>query len=220
LLNPGEEIAIDLHPHWWYFAESAATTIGLVILAIIIAIKLDVTFLDYVLVGAILAAAVWLGLTYVRWVNTNLVITNRRLIFRTGVITKRGVEIPLERVNNVNFRQGPIEHFIGAGDLLIESGGRDGQQRFHDVRRPDLVQNLIHVQIEKAYDRLGPTSMTDSPGPRRPPIPTDSAPTSTLPPPPVEPDVITQLERLEGLKARGSISEAEFESQKAKLLGT
>ena len=25
LLNPGEEIAIDLHPHWWYFFEPAVT---------------------------------------------------------------------------------------------------------------------------------------------------------------------------------------------------
>ena len=29
---------------------------------------------------------------------------------------------------------------LGAGDLLIESGAEDGQQRFTDVRHPDRVR--------------------------------------------------------------------------------
>jgi uncharacterized membrane protein YdbT with pleckstrin-like domain len=212
MLNPGEEIAIDLNPHWWYFAESAATTIGLVVLAIIIAIKWDVGFLNLILIGGILAAAVWLGLTYLRWKNTHFVITNRRIIFRTGAVTKRGVEIPLERVNNVNFHQGPLERIIGAGDLLIESGGRDGQQRFHDIRRPDLVQNLIHAEIEQTYNRLGSAGSADvSRVSAAPPVQTPAAPSPEI-------DVVDQLERLEGLKDRGSITEAEYQAQKAKLL--
>src|SRR5688500_2744025 len=35
LLNADETIAVDLHPHWWYFAEAAATLIGSIILAVI-----------------------------------------------------------------------------------------------------------------------------------------------------------------------------------------
>ena len=47
-----------------------------------------------------------------------------------------------------------FERMLGAGDLLIESGGEDGQQRFTDIRHPAQVQNLIHAQMEGHYQRV------------------------------------------------------------------
>ena len=75
-------------------------------------------------------------------------ITNRRVIFRTGLLTKRGIEIPIDRVNTVHFHQSVWERMVGAGDLLIESGGETGQQRFTDIRQPDRVQRVIHAEME------------------------------------------------------------------------
>ena len=28
LLNDYEELAVDLHPHWWYFTEAVASLVG------------------------------------------------------------------------------------------------------------------------------------------------------------------------------------------------
>jgi uncharacterized membrane protein YdbT with pleckstrin-like domain len=131
-----------------------------------------------------------------KWLTTNFVITSNRLIFRQGVIGKSGVEIPLERVNNVNFSQSMFERILGAGDLLIESGGEDGQQRFTDIRHPAQVQNLIHAQMEGHYQRRAGYT----------------APTAGA-------DVSEQLQRLEGMLQRGTLTQEEFDSQKAKLLG-
>ena len=96
----------------------------------------------------IVLSAVWLVVRYLKWVTTHFVITSHRLIFQTGIIGKSGIEIPLERVNNVNFNQSVFERMLGAGDLLIESGGEDGQSRYTDIRHPDRVQRLIHAQME------------------------------------------------------------------------
>jgi hypothetical protein len=117
------------------------------------------------------------------------------------VFAKSGIEIPLERVNNVNFHQRIFERIIGAGDLLIESAGQDGRQRFTDVRHPDKVQNLIHSEMEANQTRMygGGSGATPLP----PPI-----------------DVASQLEKLEGMLHRGSLSQDEFDAQKRKLLGT
>ena len=101
----------------------------------------------------LVGTAIWTVVRYLKWLTTNFVITSNRLIFRQGVIAKSGVEIPLERVNNVNFNQSIFERMLGAGDLLIESGGEDGQQRFTDIRRPAQVQNLIHAQMEGHFQR-------------------------------------------------------------------
>ncbi len=206
-LNPGETVALDLHPHWWYFAKPASALVVSIVLAIIIRGFLDDgnvrKYLLYLALVAIVGTAIWTVARYIKWATTNFVITSDRLIFRHGVIGKSGVEIPLDRVNNVNFNQSAFERLIGAGDLLIESGGEDGQQRFTDIRKPQDVQNLIHAQAEsKSRQRGGYAS---------------AAPSASVAGAPL--DVAGQLEKLEGMMQRGSLSPEEFAAQKQKLLG-
>jgi uncharacterized membrane protein YdbT with pleckstrin-like domain len=198
LLNDYETVALDLHPHWWSFSEPAMALIGAVVVGIV-SFFTDgnlQTVLRYIAIVAIVVSAVWLVIRYLKWATTNFVITSDRIIFRSGVIAKSGIEIPLERVNNVLFSQSIFERILGAGDLLIESGGEDGQQRFTDVRHPERVQNLIHAQMEQNEGRKFGNLHTGGGA-----------------------DVATQLEKLEGLRERGSISPEEFEAQKRKLLG-
>ena len=151
LLNDYETVALDLHPHWWYFAEPVMSLVGSIVLGILVRVLLDgdaEKVLTWVAIVLIVLCALWLVARYMKWATTNFVITSDRVIFRSGVFAKSGIEIPLERVNNVLFNQSIFERMLGAGDLLIESGGEDGQQRFTDIRRPERVQNLIHAQME------------------------------------------------------------------------
>ncbi len=76
---------------------------------------------------------------YAQWSTTNFVVTNDRVIFRTGVFAKSGIEIPLRpgQQRAVHTRA-VFERILGAGDLMIESGGETGQQRFTDVRIPSV----------------------------------------------------------------------------------
>lgn len=194
-LNPNETIALDMHPHWWYFAEPAFSLLGAIILSIVVLVKTDNKGLKLVMLVLLVLTAVWLLIRYLKWLTTNFVITSNRLIFRQGLIGKSGIEIPLERVNNVNFNQSVFERILGAGDLLIESGGEDGQQRFTDIRHPAQVQNLIHAQMEGHFQRRA--SYVQGSGA----------------------DVTEQLQRLEGMLQRGTLTQEEFEAQKAKLLG-
>jgi uncharacterized membrane protein YdbT with pleckstrin-like domain len=200
-LNPNETLALDMHPHWWYFSEPAAALVASIMLAIVVLTR-DLSgntekILNFVVLGLLIVSALWLVGRYLKWITTNFAITSHRLIFRQGVVAKSGIEIPLERVNNVNFSQSVFERVLGAGDLLIESGGEEGQSRFTDIRHPDRVQNLIHSQVAALQDRrLGTTLGAASDG-----------------------DVTAQLERLEGMLQRGTLTQAEFDAQKAKLLG-
>jgi membrane protein YdbS with pleckstrin-like domain len=208
LLNDDETIAVDLHPHWWYFAEPVGLLVGGVLLAVL---SLFVDFLDNSAVRTIalimvIAAAIWLGVRYVKWISTNFVVTSDRVIFRQGIISKTGIEIPLERVNTVFFRQGIFERMIGTGDLMIESGGEGGQQRFSDIKDPDRVQNTIHKQMDINEERSGLRAARGSgthlaPGAHHPPI-----------------DFTVQLEKLEGMLQRGTLTQEEFDAQKRRLL--
>jgi membrane protein YdbS with pleckstrin-like domain len=212
LLSQNEVVKVDLKPHWLYFFGPATTMLVVLIVVIVLVASFDSAILAWVEVIGLLLAAFWLVHRFVRWRSTYFVVTNDKVIFREGVLRKRGVQIPLERVNSVNFAQNLVERIVGAGDLLVESGGMSGPAEFTDVRHPDKVQLILHEAIEENATGISPSA---GEMPNRPPA---AAPVSTpLPPPP--PDVTSQLEKLEGLLQRGSITRDEFELQKRRLLG-
>jgi uncharacterized membrane protein YdbT with pleckstrin-like domain len=206
LLNDGEEIILDLRPHWWYFANHIFTGFPLLVLVLLIQTEThgDIRRILYSVWGvAALVWAGWLALQYVKWNFTHFVVTTDRVVFRSGALSKRGAEIPLERVSNINFRQSIWERLIGAGDLEIESAGRDGQSVFNDVRHPDSVQQEIYKQMEMyARKRAG----WSQPAPVAPVAPVAGA------------SIPEQLEQLARLRDRGVISAEEFETKKAQLL--
>lgn len=197
LLDDHEEVTVDLHPHWWFLAPPIVAVVASMAAGIVVLVVTDIGSavrapLVWLSIAAILASAVWLLLRYFRWLTTHFVITNHRVIFRTGLFAKRGVEIPLERVNTVHFHQRVFQRLVGAGDLLVESGGESGQQRFTDIRQPDRVQRVIHAAAGQRAERASGGGVVDVAG---------------------------QLERLEQMVERGTLSPEEFDRQKQRLLG-
>src|SRR5215470_8348232 len=76
-------------------------------------------WMSWVTLIVFLALGVNAAVRYSKWITTSFTVTNDRVIFRQGLVAKSGVEIPLERIMNVNFKQSIWERLIGAGDLLI-----------------------------------------------------------------------------------------------------
>jgi uncharacterized membrane protein YdbT with pleckstrin-like domain len=211
LLNDGEQLVLDLRPHWIFLAPSVA---GLVIsiglgLTVIIGIGGDGNVKNglSILTGLfVLAMLGWFVVRYAKWVSTQFVLTGDRVISRRGVLSKSGMEIPLERINTVVFSQRILERLVGAGDIGIESASEGGRETFTDIRRPAQVQREIYVQMEnnsgRDYRRMG-TATADS-------INAGAAGTAV--------PVAHQLEKLDELRRNGVLSEAEFQAQKARLL--
>lgn len=196
LLNDHESVTVDLHPHWWFLAAPTFAVTASIAAAIATLLMTDSATTEQSVAGwaslaALGASAIWLVVRYSQWMTTYFVITNLRIIFRSGLVTKRGIEIPLDRVNTVHFHQGILERLVGAGDLRIESGGESGQQRFTDIRQPDRVQRVIHAEMDLSRQRK-----FAEPGA----------------------DVAGQLERLESMLMRGSLTPDEFDRQKRRLL--
>jgi uncharacterized membrane protein YdbT with pleckstrin-like domain len=203
LLNDNEEVALDLRPHWWYFSRHILTGIPL-LAALVLVAKVGNSILWYLWAALALVWAGWLALQYLNWTFTHFVVTSTRVIFRTGVLAKHGVEIPMDRIANINFNQSMWERVIGAGDLEIESAGRDGQSRFDDVWHPDAVQQELYRQMEiHAQTRAGFAAGATAPAA----APAKSA--SSVP---------EQIQQLADLRDRGAITAAEFEAKKAQLL--
>ena len=130
LLNSNEEVLLDLRPHWWFIVPQAALVVlAAVATAVAAALSAPVIVL-YVLGAVIVLALVNFAVRYITWAGVNFVVTTDRLIFRSGVFAKKGIEIPLERINTVFFNATLFERIVGSGDLTVESAGEGGQQNF------------------------------------------------------------------------------------------
>ncbi len=209
VLHPNEELVLDLHPHWWYIAKSLAG-LGLSVLFGLMALALG--WPDGVRVLAallVVATLIWFAERYIRWISTHFVLTSDRVIYRSGVIAKRGIEIPLERINTIFFNQRIFERMLGLGDLQIESASETGSQRFEDIRKPDAVQNEIYMQME-ANEIKGADRISGGINAAHAAAAAAAAPAQSVP---------DQIEHLARLRDQGVLTEDEFQSKKAELLG-
>lgn len=214
LLNEREGLALDLRPHWWYFSKHIITGIPLLALWIL-QFQITGDTLSTIAQGTLgvvtLVWAVWLLTKFVAWMRTYFVVTDQRVVYRTGVFARHGVEIPLERINNINFHQGIWERIIGAGDLEIQSAGEAGTTRFENVRHPDGVQHEIYRQMEHDATRDAGRG-ADAVGRAVAEALDQHATTAsgqTIP---------EQIEALARLRDQGHITAAEYETKKAQLL--
>lgn len=157
LLNENEVVILDLRPHWWVLVGSALLLVLSLALAITVSIVVHGVAHDPILIASLLVVLVVLVRfvrRYTRWATTNMVLTTDRLILRAGVFAKSGREIPLERINDLTYRQSFFERLIGAGDIRVESGGERGQQVLRMVPSPMRVQQAIYKQMaETSPDR-------------------------------------------------------------------
>jgi membrane protein YdbS with pleckstrin-like domain len=197
LLTEGEEVVVDVRPHWWYLA-GPVLVLGLVIVAAITAAaEAAPSWVDWVALVALALAAVWLIGRYIRWVSTSLVVTNCRLISRSGVFIRNGREIPLAALTDISYHQSLFERLIGAGDVLLESAGRQGHESFPDLPRPAHIQQAIAIQLDRLRRMTGSSQALPAGGGW---------------------SIPAQIEQLDDLRRRGLITDAEFQAKKAQLL--
>ena len=196
LLSDGESIVTQFRPHYrMLLVPMGWFVLILIALAALVWIGDMWWYLNDVLLLIVLVAFVLLVIwPVIKWWFTLYVLTTERLISRQGVISRSGVEIPLENINNVLFSQSVIERILKSGDLMIESAGQSGQVRFDNVWRPDEFQALLYRTRE---DRTRELSRQIRGG---------------------ADDPTAQLERLARLHEQGSITDEEYERSKQNLL--
>jgi membrane protein YdbS with pleckstrin-like domain len=144
LLSPDEEVVMEFRPHWSRIFKELVLSVAVVVVLVLVAVLFDFPNRGWVTLAI---AAIWLVLVvrgFLSWWFTQHVITNERLIYRAGITSRSGKEIPLEVINDVSFSQTPWERIIKSGDLLIESAGEQGQSHYRDIPTPEDMQRVIY----------------------------------------------------------------------------
>ncbi len=102
----------------------------------------------WIVIAAVWAVVViWFFLRpLVSWKTTHFVLTDRRVTFRNGILTRSGIDIPLQRINSVEFRHGLVDRMLRTGTLIIESAS-DDPLAFHDIPQVEKVHALLYHEV-------------------------------------------------------------------------
>jgi uncharacterized membrane protein YdbT with pleckstrin-like domain len=160
VLATDEREVLHRHPHWKrligaVFVLLLATALASFTVAVVKQTDWDSTARNVVMIVVLVVWLVvvgWLTLwPFLNWWTTHFVITDRRVMFRHGVLTRSGIDIPLARINSVEFRHGLIDRMVRTGTLIIESASQDPLE-FHDIPRVEQVHSLLYHEV---FDTLG-----------------------------------------------------------------
>ena len=160
VLANDENVVLHRHPHWKRLIGPAlilivATAAAAFVAGYVNTLNWESTPKNIVF---LVIAAVWLILIgwltvwpFLNWLTTHFVITDRRVMFRHGLLTRSGIDIPLARINSVEFRHGIFDRMLRTGTLIIESASQDPLE-FHDIPRVERVHSLLYHEV---FDTLG-----------------------------------------------------------------
>ncbi|NLU81892.1 PH domain-containing protein [Rhodococcus sp. HNM0569] len=158
-LAPDEELVLHRHPHWkmllvpgLVFVVASAVcgfALGLVQRNLTGAAATTVTVVVLVVWGALVF---WRSVVpLLRWLTTHFIVTDRRVLVREGLVTHTGIDIPVARVSNVQFRHGLIDRMLRTGTLVIVAASDDPLE-FDDIPDVERVHSLLYRQVMDAGD--------------------------------------------------------------------
>jgi uncharacterized membrane protein YdbT with pleckstrin-like domain len=158
VLADDEQVVRHLHPHWttvfwpivWFLLIVGAASFGAALIPVSDQqglLRLLVVALAVILVLALVIVPL------LRWRTTHYVITTHRLLFREGILARRGRDIGLSRITDVSYSQTIWERIINSGTVTIESAGDSGATVLKRIPDSDGVQQLLNHMIEEDADR-------------------------------------------------------------------
>jgi uncharacterized membrane protein YdbT with pleckstrin-like domain len=155
VLAADERVVLHRHPHWKRLIGPIlvlllSTAVAAFGVGVVNHLNWDPTAKNIVM---IVIGVLWLIIVgwltfwpFMNWRSTHFVITDRRVMFRHGFLTRAGIDIPLARINSVEFRHALLDRLLRTGTLVIESASQDPLE-FHDIPQVERVHSLLYHEV-------------------------------------------------------------------------
>ncbi|WP_418058203.1 PH domain-containing protein [Pimelobacter simplex] len=158
LLNPGERLIISTRQHPKALFVPILALVVFLAIAVVAQVKLDnegfqrvLTLIVWVL--AILGILWFTVRPFLIWLTTVHAFTDRRLITRNGIVTRRGHDIPLARVSDISIEINLIDRPFGCGSLIIADASTFGTVRLNDIPHVEATQRQLNELLHDLHAR-------------------------------------------------------------------
>ena len=68
----------------------------------------------------------------IEWSQDYFIVTSRRMLLATGVVTRKVAMMPLVKVTDMSFQRSTLGRLLGYGEFILESAGQDQALRVVD----------------------------------------------------------------------------------------
>jgi len=150
---PGEEVLVDIRPHWSFLTGPLVTAL----VAVGVGVALDVGIphtsvtLHWVEGAVVAVPCLWLAGRAVRWRRSWLMVTTFRVVDQWGATTGDQIDLPLDSIERVRVLQGPFRRLVGTGSIDVVVWEQGVLHRIEDARKPVVLARVI-------TRRLGPVA--------------------------------------------------------------
>jgi uncharacterized membrane protein YdbT with pleckstrin-like domain len=130
---PADGVTYEARLHWILFAPPLAFFVGGLVFIIFNPLA-AIAFLCLSIVGMV--AAYWKLLT------TRIVITHRRVIYRTGYIARRTVEMNKDKIESIDINQSILGRLLDFGSIKVKGTG-GGIEAIPNVSSPFALREHV-----------------------------------------------------------------------------
>ena len=148
VLQPGETIRYATDIHWMVYIPGVLLLVlgvAVYVLGLPLAQPGAAIFLHLVAGLVFAAAAVWLFIGWFRRWTTEVAVTNKRIIYKRGFISRYTIEMHLDKVESVDVDQTILGRILGYGDIIIRGVGAS-LEPLRNIESPIEFRN--HVTAE------------------------------------------------------------------------
>ncbi len=145
LLNEGENVLMSMRQHPKALFPAVFALVVLLAVGAAVQRWIDQGTVTKVVWIIVAVAIVWFVLRpFLLWLAAVHAVTDRRIITRWGILTRRGHDIPLRRVSDISIVINLIDRPFGCGTLIITDASTNGAVELYDVPRVEKTKLLIH----------------------------------------------------------------------------
>jgi membrane protein YdbS with pleckstrin-like domain len=152
-LANNEKIVYKGTLHWWIYMKN----ILIIILGVIICSNAKSNFANGV--GGVIVFIALIGLVgaYMRSKSSEFVVTNRRVMLKTGVLKRKLVELQLNRAEGLSVNQGIVGRMFNFGSIIVTSGGV--KEVFSPIAQPYEFKKQVNNAIEESFTPINNPSV-------------------------------------------------------------
>jgi uncharacterized membrane protein YdbT with pleckstrin-like domain len=128
-LLPGEQVIAEAKLHWAIFVGPA------------------LLFLFGLLTGPakgiiIFLALLWAGYRFLIYSTTELAVTNKRVIAKSGIVRRNVIDVANAKVEGITYHQGIVGRMFGYGSVVVRGTGI-GQVPIPFIGRPEYFKQEV-----------------------------------------------------------------------------